>query len=624
MYTSTLCSSQRKTFACKSFRCHLQHLNAHYAFLVIFIQSFLPFAHLISSSITGFYEGDATPSLESTTPDRVSLRPIGWPVYSKPIHLWNSSTMTFAAADVCTHFSFTSYTRNTDAKDKCLALLLAPVGYQIPSDNSLGAILKLMEKPCIITSKSHYHIIAVEFDVHFRGWEPPTQHVGINNNSLASDGYVPREAGLQSGKLNNFSITYNATTKILSVFRTFYENPVFLDRISFGLNMDLMKFVKDLPKSVANDISASTENYTGWNTIKSWLNLTVSLGTLALVLLVIWLLLKKRKLARNASQNEQANRENGGSSVGRSSLEGEELPRQFSLEELHTATNNFADDRKLGEGGSAHVYKGTLGKELVAVKKMLAESESEFNNELRVIRRLIHRNVVKFIGWCLGENELFIVYEYMPNGSLESHLHENETTLPWDIRYRVATDLVLAIQYLHEGAEKCVIHRDIKPENILLDKYFTAKLGDFGIAKLTSLSTSQTSTGPGTPGYQAPEYLEQPNASKEADMYSFGIVALEIASGRKPDPNEHGAIHKWIWQLHLAGNIADAADGRLQGNFDKDQMKRLLMVGLWCTRLSSKERPNVGEVIKLLQPGAPLPKLPTYMHENPAPSPLSP
>ena len=159
-----------------------------------------------------------------------------------------------------------------------------------------------------------------------------------------------------------------------------------------------------------------------------------------------------------------------------------------------------------------------MGKELVAVKKIFAEFKSEFDNELSVTRRLIHRNVVKFIGWCIGEFEFSLVYEYMPNGCLESHLHGNETTLPWHIRYSVATDLVSAIHYLHEGAEKCVIHRDIKPENILLDKYFTAKLGDFGIAKLMSLRTSETSTGPGTPGYQAPEYLEQPNANKEADM----------------------------------------------------------------------------------------------------------
>ncbi|EOY08496.1 Kinase, putative [Theobroma cacao] len=108
----------------------------------------------------------------------------------------------------------------------------------------------------------------------------------------------------------------------------------------------------------------------------------------------------------------------------------------------------------------------------------------------------MRRNVGKFIGWCLRENEFFLVYEYIPNNNLESHLHGNETSLPWYIWYKVAKNLVSAIQYLHEGAEKCAIHRDIKSENILLDKYFIAKLGDFGIAKLKGLRTSQTSVGP--------------------------------------------------------------------------------------------------------------------------------
>ncbi|XVE61382.1 hypothetical protein DITRI_Ditri06bG0035000 [Diplodiscus trichospermus] len=179
--------------------------------------------------------------------------------------------------------------------------------------------------------------------------------------------------------------------------------------------------------------------------------------------------------------------------------------------------------------------------------------------------------------------------------------------------------LALALHYLQEGAEQCVLHRDIKSANVLLDKDFTTKLGDFGVAKLVDQRLrTQTTMVVGTPGYVAPEYMQEQRARKETDMYSFGIVALEIATGKKP--NHNGGLLRWVWQLYLAGNIIDAADGRLR-TFKENEMECLLMVGLWCTQPNDRERPNTGQVIKVLQLEEPLPELPDNMHDIPAPLP---
>ncbi|XP_022743938.1 L-type lectin-domain containing receptor kinase IX.1-like [Durio zibethinus] len=608
------------------------------AFLVIFIQFFLPFAYSVSFNFTSFdatvtnilYEGEAHPSLgaiELTIVD-VGCR-VGRAVYSKPIRLWDASTMT--VADFTTQYSFIIDTKNATKYGHGFAFFLAPVDYQIPP-NSAGGYLGLLNSTTTAAT-SQNHIISVEFDSYINeGWDPPTQHVGINNNSMSSAAYAPWDAGSNSGKVANVWITYNATTKNLSVFWTYDEHPVFMGNSSVSYQIDL---TKTLPEWVKIGFSASTGDKKEYNKIKSWeftsnletkqgkhskkkskrryvilLVSVCSIVALMLGLVTGWLLLKKKK-GNSVKENGYANGTH---------LEGGGLPKRFSYQELFTATNGFADDRRLGKGGSAHVYKGELDDQrLVAVKRIFAESESFFINELNIICRLIHRNLVKFIGWCHDQNQLLLVYEYMPNGCLESHLHGNKPTLPWDVRYKIAMGLASALYYLHEGAEQCVLHRDIKSANVLLDTDFTTKLGDFGVSKLVDPELrTQTTMIVGTTGYIAPEYLQEGRARRETDMYSFGIVALEIACGRKP--NRNGALLRLVWHLYIAGYILDAADGRLE-NFDENEMQCLLTVGLWCTNPNDRERPNAGQVLKVLQGEAPLPELPLDMHDHPAPLP---
>ncbi|KAA8536373.1 hypothetical protein F0562_028851 [Nyssa sinensis] len=223
-------------------------------------------------------------------------------------------------------------------------------------------------------------------------------------------------------------------------------------------------------------------------------------------------------------------------------------PKKFAYGELARATNNFAEEEKLGEGGFGGVYRGFIREfnSYVAVKRVSRGSKQglkEYASEVKIISRLRHRNLVQLIGWCHEKGELLLVYEFMPNGSLDFHLFNGKSLLTWAMRYKIVQGLALSLLYLHKEWEQCVVHRDIKASNIMLDSNFNAKLGDFGLARLVDHEKGfQTTVLAGTMGYMAPECVITGKASKESDVYSFGIVALEIACGRKPlisGPKKH-------------------------------------------------------------------------------------
>ncbi|XP_062177362.1 L-type lectin-domain containing receptor kinase IX.1-like isoform X2 [Alnus glutinosa] len=298
-------------------------------------------------------------------------------------------------------------------------------------------------------------------------------------------------------------------------------------------------------------------------------------------------------------------------------------PKRFSFKELAHATNNFNDEEKLGQGGFGGVYRGFLrgSNSFVAVKRVSKGSKQgikEYASEVKIISLLRHRNLVQLIGWCHERGELLLIYEFMPNGSLDSHLFTEESLLIWETRYKVAQGLASALLYLHEEWEQCVVHRDIKSSNIMLDSNFNAKLGDFGLARLVDhVKGSQTTVLAGTMGYMAPECVTTGNASKESDVYSFGIVALEIACGRKPiktiAPQDQVVLVEWVWQLYGIGKVIEAADPRLDGDFDEQQMERLMIVGLWCAHPDRNLRPSIRETIHVLNFETTLPILPLTM-----------
>ncbi|TVU49172.1 hypothetical protein EJB05_00468, partial [Eragrostis curvula] len=268
------------------------------------------------------------------------------------------------------------------------------------------------------------------------------------------------------------------------------------------------------------------------------------------------------------------------------------------------------------------------GKEMnnlaVAIKRVSKGSKQgrkEYAAEVRIISRLRHRNLVQLIGWChRGNDDLLLVYELMPNGSLDAHLHSGDALpLPWPRRHEIVLGLGSALLYLHQEWEECVVHRDIKPSNVMLDASFNAKLGDFGLARLVDHGRgAHTTVLAGTMGYMDPECMVTGRANAESDVYSFGVVLLEIACGRRPMVPTGGedVVHlvQWVWESYYGrGAVLDAADARLDGEFDVAEMETVMVVGLWCAHPDRSLRPSIRQAVNVLRSEAPLPSLPPRM-----------
>ncbi|XBH70687.1 hypothetical protein VPH35_098297 [Triticum aestivum] len=305
------------------------------------------------------------------------------------------------------------------------------------------------------------------------------------------------------------------------------------------------------------------------------------------------------------------------------------MPREFDFRELKRGTNNFDEKMKLGQGGYGVVYRATVAGEggrsmEVAVKQFSGantKGQENFLAELSIINRLRHRNLVKLIGWCHQNGVLLLVYDLMPNGSLDRHLFPRSgdapsRTLSWEQRYKVAAGVASALNYLHHDYDHVVIHRDMKPSNIMLDAAFNARLGDFGLARaLDADKTSYTDRAglPGTLGYIAPECFHTGRATRESDVFGFGAVVLEIVCGRRNScchPAGCSQLLEEAWELHGAGSLLEAVDPRLAGAFDEAEAERLLLLGLACSHPNPGERPQAQAILQILTHSAPPPDVP--------------
>ncbi|MQL87263.1 hypothetical protein Taro_019805 [Colocasia esculenta] len=362
----------------------------------------------------------------------------------------------------------------------------------------------------------------------------------------------------------------------------------------------------------------------------------------------IWILPRWRRRPTSGEDMMIRDVEVGGAgaspgSAAPTSLEDSVGPTMFRYGELARATDNFNDGRKLGQGGFGAVYRGVLRGCEVAIKKIVREGDGEksFMAEVKTIGQLNQKNLVRLLGWCRAGSRFFVVYEYMPNRSLDRHLFwrpptdvdegsrlQPPTPLPWDKRYTIVIGLASALKYLHEDLRECVVHRDIKAANIMLDADFKARLGDFGLARFVQHGNSVvTSHNAGTVEYMAPEVLHRGRGpSKESDVYSFGVVALEVACGKKASSQpevEEEKLLAWVRRCHESGDLLRAADGELGGRFDEGQMRRLMVVGLMCTLQDRHLRPSITQVIHYLHPEATIPDVPADTPPLPSPTPLS-
>ncbi|XP_058068911.1 L-type lectin-domain containing receptor kinase IX.1-like [Magnolia sinica] len=599
--------------------------------------------HFDPNATNMVYEGDAVTFDGEIRLNRVDfITRVGRATYFQHVHIWDPSTQDLT--DFTTRFSFIIDTRNLSTYGHGMAFFLAPIDTQIPP-NSPGGFLGLFNTTTL-TSPSSNQIMAVEFDSFSNPeWDPPVEHVGVIVNSLSSTAYVSWNASMHSLDVGNALISYNSTTKKLNVSLTYDQTP----NKSYNLYYDI-DLRKILPEWVKIGFSAATGTNTEIHRVQSWefsstlegtetmkdaitrtngtqdrtirwlVGVIVLLGVLIIAsLLLYWVVLRKKQSRTVANAREMANLTSINDEFERGAL-----PKRFSYEELVLATNNFSEERKLGQGGFGGVYMGYLsGLDLtVAVKRISQGSKQgkrEYMTEVKIISRLRHRNLVQLIGWCHDRGEFLLVYEFMPNGSLDAHLFGRKGPLTWALRFKIALGLASALLYLHEEGEQCVVHRDIKSSNVMLDSSFNVKLGDFGLARLMDHELGpRTTVLAGTLGYLAPECINTGKSSKESDVYSFGVVALEIGCGRRAvDPNmEESKVRlvDWVWAIYGRGRqLIDVADERLGLDFDQKQMECLLIVGLWCCHPDLNMRPSVRQAIQVLSFEAPLPNLPSKL-----------
>uniref|UniRef100_M4F5B3 non-specific serine/threonine protein kinase n=1 Tax=Brassica campestris TaxID=3711 RepID=M4F5B3_BRACM len=261
---------------------------------------------------------------------------------------------------------------------------------------------------------------------------------------------------------------------------------------------------------------------------------------------------------------------------------------RVKFKDLYSATEGFKEKDVLGSGGFGSVYKGVMPntKKEIAVKRVSNESKQglkEFVSEIVTIGRMSHRNLVPLLGYCRREKELLLVYDYMPNGSLDKYLHNSpEVTLDWKQRIKVIKGVASALFYLHEDWEQVVIHRDIKSSNVLLDAEYNGRLGDFGLARLCGHGTDpQTSHVAGTWGYLAPDHMRTGKTTTATDVFSFGVLLLEVACGRRPievhkKSGETVLLVDWVFGFWSEGNILDAKDRNLGIEFDQREVEMVL------------------------------------------------
>ncbi|CAI0444329.1 unnamed protein product [Linum tenue] len=300
------------------------------------------------------------------------------------------------------------------------------------------------------------------------------------------------------------------------------------------------------------------------------------------------------------------------------------MPMRFTYKELQTATNDFSV--KLGQGGFGSVYQGVLpdGTRL-AVKKLegIGQGKKEFRAEVSIIGSIHHHHLVRLRGFCAEGSHRMLAYEFMANGSLDKWIfrrrdkdQEGEFLLDWRTRFDIAVGTAKGLAYLHQDCDVKIIHCDIKPENVLLDGNFLAKVSDFGLAKLMTREQSHVfTTMRGTRGYLAPEWITNYAISEKSDVYSYGMLLLEIISGRKnfvaSETSEKSHFPSYAFKMMEEGKLGEIFDSKLNLDKEDERVSTAIKVALWCIQEDMHVRPSMTKVVQMLEGICPVPKPPT-------------
>ncbi|KAI5571922.1 hypothetical protein BDE02_11G127800 [Populus trichocarpa] len=483
-------------------------------------------------------------------------------------------------------------------------------------------------------------IVAIELDTVKQEFDPDDNHMGLNIHSVISLKTVSLDdLGIEiapvGGRNHMVWVHYDGNSKKMEVYMAeegkakpatpalaaelnlkdlVREKSYFGFAASTGRNFQLNCVLKwNLTVEMLSDDSVKNGGNDNKKLIKICVGIGVALFSLLLIGAGTWLYYLHKKKAASDPNLLGALK----------SLPG--TPREFPFKDLKKATNNFDERHKLGQGGFGVVYKGLLTKEniQIAVKKFSRDNikgQDDFLSELTIINRLRHKHLVRLLGWCHKNGMLLLVYDYMPNGSLDNHLfHELEgnVILEWNLRYKIISGVASALHYLHNEYDQTVVHRDLKASNIMLDSEFNARLGDFGLAR--ALENEKTSYAelegvPGTMGYIAPECFHTGKATRESDVYGFGAVVLEVVCGQRPWTKIGGFqfLVDWVWSLHREERILEAVDERLNSDYVAEEAKRLLLLGLACSHPIASERPKTQAIFQIISGSVPPPHVPPF------------
>ncbi|XP_047056933.1 probable L-type lectin-domain containing receptor kinase S.5 [Lolium rigidum] len=563
------------------------------------------------------------------TPD--TMNNIGYVIHksgsvllNRPFKLWRTlpddqiaaggngtSTTRVRVASFNTTFSMNVYYEDA-IPGEGLAFVIAP-SLARPPPGSEGGFLGLTNATLQAAGPAANRFVAVEFDTFNQSYDPSANHVGLDIGSVVSN---------VTANLADFNITIATQPKNSANYTVWIEYDGVGRNITVYMGargkprpgtpvlaapLDLSEHV---PEHAYIGFSGSTGaayelncilDWTLWietfpedKVKKWWIVLVAVVGSVGVAgIAIAAFFLARISRARRAVEQRQAR-------LGHTLSHLPGMPREFTYESLRKATNSFHE--QLGEGAYGVVYKGTLP----------AEAD-DGRAEARIIFAIA--------GWCYKKGQLLLVYEYMPNGSLDQHLFPRSlagqlaSPLTWASRYAIAKDVASGLHYVHYEYGPMVLHRDIKASNVLLDASFSARVGDFGLARVVdSDRTSYMDAGvAGTHGYIAPEYSMGHRASRQTDVFAFGALVLELVTGRRALLRDASCplLVDFVWRMHGRGALLGAVDQGLgTAEFDADEATRLLLLGLACSSPNPGDRPTMPEVLQILSKSAPPPDVP--------------